>query len=556
MDPPRVANRKRVTGVIRITALLVMGGGLVSLASLIHPLWSRYRLFQELFPLEFLHLARFFTLVIGFALVFTSINLFKRKRRAFRAALVLGCFGVVLHLIRGRDLVQVGYSVLVVLVLLQHRHHFTVKSGPPQLRSAIGRIVLAAVVGLAFGVFGFWLLDRRDFGIDFTLRDAIVRSLEVMLLFQDPGIVPRTDHARRFLDSLEVMSWTMLAYSASVMFRPVVYQMFSRPHDRRVGARIVEAHGRSSLDYFKSWPDKSIFLSASAGCFLAYRVGRGFAIVLGDPVGPDHEVQPLVEQFAEFCGENDWGIAFHQTTPDFLERYRGLGLRKLKEGDEAIVELPRFSLEGRAMKRLRNTLHKLEGQGMTTVRHDPPHADSVIRQAREVSDDWLTLPGRRERRFTLGWFDLDYVRSTPLVFAMDAGGRLQAFVNVVPSYVRGEATIDLMRHRIGAPGGTMDLLLIRLLEGCRALGFERFSLGMAPLAGFQEGEEPSIEERAVHFFLTRLHTEFSYHGMRQFKAKFATRWEPRYLVYRHIVDLPTIAAALREVSEFPRSKDA
>jgi phosphatidylglycerol lysyltransferase len=125
-----------------------------------------------------------------------------------------------------------------------------------------------------------------------------------------------------------------------------------------------------------------------------------------------------------------------------------------------------------------------------------------------------------------------------------------AFVNVIPSFCKGEATIDLMRYRPDAPQGMMDYLFAKLLLANKAEGFSRFNLGMAPLAGFQEREEASVEERAVHTFLQHFNFLFSYQGLRQHKAKFATAWEPRYLVYRNILNLPLLARAIAEVSEF------
>jgi lysylphosphatidylglycerol synthetase-like protein (DUF2156 family) len=42
---------------------------------------------------------------------------------------------------------------------------------------------------------------------------------------------------------------------------------------------------------------------------------------------------------------------------------------------------------------------------------------------------------------------------------------------------------------------------------------------------------------------------FSYQGLRFFKAKYATFWEPRYVIYRNVLNLPRIARAIIEVSE-------
>jgi len=171
-----------------------------------------------------------------------------------------------------------------------------------------------------------------------------------------------------------------------------------------------------------------------------------------------------------------------------------------------------------------------------------------------VSDAWLRIAGRKERRFTLGAFEPAYVRSTPLVAAVDADGKMLAFANRIPSYRAGEATIDLMRHRDDAPAGVMDYLFVKLFLQTKEEGFARFNLGMAPMSGFREDENASIEEKAIHSFFQRLNFLFSYRGLKRYKAKFADVWEPRYSIYRTPLDLARMALALSAVSEMKRAK--
>lgn len=175
--------------------------------------------------------------------------------------------------------------------------------------------------------------------------------------------------------------------------------------------------------------------------------------------------------------------------------------------------------------------------------------EKVIAQLKEVSDEWLRIPGRRERSFTLGMFTREYVRSTPVLAAADKDGKVLAFVNLIAVPGRGEITIDLMRRRTEAPNGIMDYLFVKLFLHARDKGFARLNLGMAPMAGFQEREEAGAEERAIHSFFQQLNFLFSFRGLRQYKAKFATSWEPRYLIYRNALELPRLALALRRVSE-------
>lgn len=535
---------------IWIVTLVTLGSGVLNLYSVIGPsLPERKALLEEIFPLEFLHLSRFLTVLIGFALVISSANIYKRKKRAWLSVLILASASIIFHFTKGLDYEEATLSLVLLILLLLTRKDFTVKSSIPDLGWGLLRFGLAVIAAFAYGVAGFGLLDPKHFGINFHLDDAVHRTIEILSLQGDPQIVPHTHYARWFLHSLNLITLATIGYALFALFRPVIYRFRTAPHERALAAAIVRRHGRSALDYFKSWPDKSVFFSKSQNSFVAYRVGANFAVTLGDPVGPQAGMEQTMREFMEYCRENDWGIAFHQALPDFLPLYQKLGLRKLKIGDDAIVDLTKFSLEGKERKEFRSKVNKLERAGVHVVIYEPPVPDETLLHLQEVSDEWLQIPGRRERRFTLGLFETNYVRSTPVFAAADKDGKLLAFVNVIPSYVPGEATVDLMRRRTGAPNGIMDYLFIKLLLHFKEKGCTRFNFGMAPMSGFQEREEASPEARAIHYFFQHLNFIFNFQGLRQFKAKFAGFWEPRYIVYRHPLDLPRLALAIREVSE-------
>ena len=89
----------------------------------------------------------------------------------------------------------------------------------------------------------------------------------------------------------------------------------------------------------------------------------------------------------------------------------------------------------------------------------------------------------------------------------------------------------------------------------KKVGFNKFIacltllMGMAPLSSFTEKEESSATERAVAFFLRRLEFLFSFGGIRHFKAKYADRWEPRYVIYKRAMELPRLGIALTKIAE-------
>ncbi len=544
----RLDQRRRRWLLALFVAAVTLGSGVLNLVSVMggpsHP-----RVLAEVFPIEFIRLSRTLTILIGFALIVSSLNIYKRKRRAWAAVLSLSLLSTLFHLTRGLDYAEALCSFGLMVLLLLTRKTFSVKSSVPDFRAGLVRLAVAAGIALGYGIAGFWLLDRRHFSINFHIGDSIWTTLRLLSLAGDPRLVPHTPYAHWFLRSLYLITATALFYAGFGLFRPVIYQFRTLPRERQLARQIVNVYGRTSLDFFKVWSDKSYYFSPSYRCFIAYAVAGKVALALGDPVGPEEEIEPTVRGFVQMCWENEWIVGFHQTLPDLLPLYRGLRLKKLKIGDDAIVSLQDFSLEGKSKKEFRQKVRQLESTGIRTVEYAPPVPDEVVAQLKQVSDEWLRIPGRRERSFTLGQFDPAYVRSTPVMAATDGHGELLAFVNLVPGGNQKELSADLMRRRTAAPNGIMDYLFVKLFLYAKEQGYERFNLGMAPMAGFQEREEATAEERAIHNFFQQLNFLFSFRGLRHYKAKFATTWEPRYLVYRTILDLPRLALALRRLSE-------
>jgi len=519
------------SGVVATLAAATLGSGVVNLWSLAVPdAPRRIAVLRTIFPLEFLQLSRQLTFVLGIALVIASLNVYRRKARALHAVAALSVLSMAFHLTKGIDYESASCSLALLALLVASRRQFQVRSGSLDWRGM-------AIVSVAAGVciLGYTVL-RGTLG---GSRDAL-----------------RLASPAQFTVAATALYGTLSA------FRPAVYRLRTAPQLRARASRLIETHGRSNLDFFKIWPEKSIFFGPTGDAFLAYGVGLGMAVVLGDPVGREEEISSVVRAFSAECHRNDWALAFYQTLPDFVPVYRRLGFRRLKIGDEAMVDLRAFSLDGPARKSLRTGLRKVEAAGVRYEHYDPPISPQLLDELHSVSDEWLRLPGRRERHFALGHFDRDYIRTTPVAAARAGDGRMLAFVNTLVSnrtaFVGGslpkpsEATGDLMRRRTEAPNGVMDYLFLQTFLLYQRRGIERFSLGMAPMAGFAPGENASPEERAVHAFFQQLGFMFSFRGIKAYKAKFATSWEPRYVIFRHALDLPRVGFALMRLSDAPR----
>ena len=450
---------------------------------------------------------------------------------------------------------QIIAPIVLLALLLVARRCFSEGSGVPSLKEEGLRIAAAATAAYVYSALGFWLLEEVEFHHNFHWAEAL-RQAALFLSLVGGGILPHTAYARWFIGSIHTLTFAVLAYAGWALFRPAVYHFQQRAQELSIAQALVERYGRSVQDYFKVWPDKSFFFHPSREAFLAYRVGRGVAVVLGDPVGPTNLLPETIRRFENFCRSKGWRVAFHQILPESLPVYESLGYRHMKVGDEAIVDAGEFSLAGSARKQLRNTVSKLERQGVRAEWLTAPLSPEILAEAGEVSKEWLGLPGNRERQFTLGWFREEVLRETPLLAARDKDGRMLAFLNPVESYRGGELSVDLMRRRSDAPNGVIDFLFVKLIEQAREDGYERVNLGLAPMAGFRPGEEADRLERALHGFFQKSNHGFRFRGLKEWKGKFATEWEPRYAAYRHTLDLPALGLALARVSELPHGRQA
>lgn len=537
------------------TAMLTALVGLVNLWSAVIPgLPHRIDWLREVLPIEVRIGAHVFAALSGFFLLMLAANLLRRKRLAWWLALGLVVISMISHLLKGLDYEEGLLSLALLLQLLLLRPVFTAQSDRPSIIQGVRVLLGALLFTLAYGTLGFWLLDRH-YTEPFDPLEAIAQTLAMFFTFDNGGLVPTTQFGRHFADSIYIVGGVTLLYAAWMLFRPVIFRGVASDAEGRRAKAIVEQHGHSSLARFALLDDKSYYFSSSGQTVIAYVAkGRG-AIALGDPIGPQADRQGAIAGFREFCAKNDWHPAFYQTLPDDLEIYQTLGFHTLKIGEEAIVDLAQFTLEGKAGRNLRTAVNKFTKQGYRVQYYAPPVSDDLLVELRAISDDWLGAMEGAEKKFSLGWFAPNYLRDCEIAVVEDPQGTPMAFANLVPEYQLNEATLDLMRHHRDVEHGAMDFLFVSLMQHCQAQGYDSFNLGLVALSGV--GEMPSAPglEKGMRYLYEHLNSIYNFQGLRAYKDKFHPRWEPRYFVYPHLADLPAVVVALVRADSGDRLQD-
>jgi phosphatidylglycerol lysyltransferase len=528
---------------VPLLALLTASMGIVNLLSATMPaLPERIAILRQISPMEVRHGSHLTSVLAGFALLVLSINLWRRKQVAWGMTVIILIISIITHIFKGLDYEEALLAGSLLILLWLARNHFYALSDRPSIWQGILVVAGALVFTLVYGTAGFYLHDRQ-FSMHFELIPALMQTVTMFSSFYDPGLVPLTGFGRYFANSIYAVGLITLSYGLFMLVRPVLLRRAASAEENRHAQRIIEIYGRSALARLCLLNDKSYFFSQGGSVIAFVEKGR-MAIALGDPIGPTDDANASIKSFQSFCARNDWRPAFYQTLPDHLEIYHQCSFETLQIGQEAIVNVALFSLEGSENKSIRTGINRLTKLGYRTEVMEPPISETLMDELRLISDEWLTMMHGTEKRFSVGWFDNEYIRNGRVVVIFTPEGHISAFANILPEYQKNEISIDLMRHRKDIVNGTMDFLFVAIFQWAKTQGYSTFSLGLSALAGVGGHPDAPVPEKLLHYVYEHISRFYNFKGLHGFKEKYHPAWEPRYLIHPGTASLPDVITAL------------
>jgi lysyl-tRNA synthetase class 2 len=335
-----------------------------------------------------------------------------------------------------------------------------------------------------------------------------------------------------------------LAAIAYVIFRPLAApRRLPSPAVRQAAAELVRAHGTDTLSFFKLRSDKHYRFSDDGRAFVGYRIENGVLLLSGDPVGPEEAFAELLRQVHGFAQSRGLKLGAVGASERLRPLYEELGMRTIYLGDEAILELEKFSLEGRAIRKVRQSVHRLSKAGYSAELHAPRALDSeTLHQIERVLE--RGRHGAPERGFSMTMDSLasPQCRDTLVVLARDEHGAPRGVLHFVPCYGRATASLSFMRRDPGTPNGLTEFLVVKAAEYLRERGLAEMSLNFAAFAKWMHSPQKR-SERVLGKLVTLGNPFFQIESLYRFNAKFFPRWEPRYLVYEGALGLPRAAIA-------------
>jgi lysyl-tRNA synthetase class 2 len=497
----------RAEALIALGALLV---GMVDIVTAIRPaLTDRYDLFQAMLPTGTTTVAGSITFAAGAALLLLAGGLARRKRRAWALAVALIAFAAAAHHARGFDAEEAIGSAALLGALLALRNRFDVSGDPTSLRPLAGGIAVTAGAWGSVALFGGEHANRiANIGLEILLAGGAFWALHHWL------------RAHREPD------------------RP-------SDGDRARAQELVARYGRDSLSFFALRADRRYTFSRAGNAFLAYRVVAGCALVAGDPIGAEDEIPGLVEDFAALCRERGWRMVVLHASVEWLHLYRRRGMRAVAIGDEAIIRPAAFTLDGRAMRKVRQSVTRLRRAGYE-VRVLAPSQLSPARRAEieRVSAEWR---GRSaERGFSMAMDDLYAHEPARFAVAFDGAGAVRGFLHLVPS--SSGYSLSAMRRGVGTPNGLMEFLICEATAWARSAGADELSLNFSVFADVLRADEESpAHMRAARQLVVGLDRAFQLDRLFSFNRKFHPEWRTRYICFERTRDVPVLSLATLHV---------
>jgi lysylphosphatidylglycerol synthetase-like protein (DUF2156 family) len=574
--PAVAADRVRTRRVRRLAAGAIFLAGLVDLvAAVSRPAAGHLHVLSEILPLAVAQAAGALVALAGIALVMLARGVLRGQRRAWLAASVLLAASLVLHLVHGGSIGVLLLTVVVLGLLVAERDLFGAAADHASTRSALATLAIGATAA----VLAAWAAAE----VGGRWRHATLPSWPQVLL----AVTERLGglHAVALPDSVDdwvspsmlAVGFALAVVTLYLLTRPVVDRTLS---SEEAGARgpatpareageavpawsaagrraaehrardIVRRHGTGTLDYFALRDDKRWFFHRDT--LVAYAVYGGVCVVSPDPIGPRGERRQAWDAFRRHCDRRGWGVAVMAAAEEWLPIYRDEGMRHIYLGDEGVVDLGRFSLQGGKMKGLRQAVTRMSRYGYTVRFLDPATVTP------EVGEPLVELMGRNrrgdhERGFSMMLGRIFDRRDSGLLLTVVDGpdGAPAAMCQFVPSGAIGGYSLDLMRRDPGEhPNGLLDFALCSTIEHLRQEGARGLSLNFAAMRSILEGEAgDGVTQRIERWALRRMSGVLQIESLWRFNAKYEPDWLPRSIVYDSPeLIAPTVMAILRAES--------
>jgi phosphatidylglycerol lysyltransferase len=449
--------------------------------------------------------------IIGTFLLILAYGIYRRLDSAYYLSIVAFIFSIFFSFFKGFNYLEAAFFSFILLLLIPSKDRFYRKSSILKDKLSLKWVFFTLFVIFLSIFFGFYSFRTVEYKKEVWWHLALNKHYSIFL--------------RNSFISLSIFC-IFLVFN----FFNTVLSVEKIPSSKVLNEiKKIISTSDNSYAALALLPDKSILFNKCKDAFIMYGNTSGNLISMGDPIGNKTHFHEIIQNFYRIGRQSGKNIAFYEISKEHLSDYLELGLKIIKIGEEAIINLKNYDISTPLYKKIRYTFNKFEKLEFTFKIVDS--IAGIEDQLENVSNDWLKNKKAKEKEFSLGKFNLDYLRNFKIALLYNEKNELIAFSNLLTTDDKSEVSIDLMRYVNSAPSGTMEYLFIKIINWSKENEYNRFSLGMAPLSGIYGGDLAPLWNRLSVFLFNHGGNFYNFEGLKQFKDKFAPQWESKYLAY-------------------------
>ncbi|MGX7677372.1 bifunctional lysylphosphatidylglycerol synthetase/lysine--tRNA ligase LysX [Jatrophihabitans sp. DSM 45814] len=444
-------------------------------------------------------------------------------------------------------LVNAVLTVVLVVLLWMCRRAFQSRLEPGARWRSIGVLIAGLAVSVIVTISLTFLFPDHLTGFGRKIAWAVRVSFGVE---PDPTEVGwKGQHGHHWVAAVGgLISAASLILAALIFLRSARAKAYLTAQDElAVRGLLLQAGERDSLGYFATRHDKSVIFAPEHTAAVTYRVLVNVSLASADPIGPQAAWAPAIDAWLAEARSFGWFPAVLSASEDGARAYVAAGLKALPIGDEAIIEVDDFTLEGPTMQPVRRAVHRVQRAGYTiTVRRHSDLSPSELAEIEQRAEDWRGDDTERGFSMALGRLGDPADGPCVAVLAHDADRRLRGMLSMVPWGKRG-LSLDLMRRDRDSENGLVEAMVAELVNAARdELGVRAISLNFAMFRGIfsaaeRVGAGPVV--RLTSKILTFASRFWQIESLYRSNARYLPRWKPRYLCYDSSLTLTRVALA-------------
>jgi phosphatidylglycerol lysyltransferase len=279
----------------------------------------------------------------------------------------------------------------------------------------------------------------------------------------------------------------------------------------------------------------NLWVSRSGGS-LHYSDSGSRRIAAGSPRAPDSDLPGLFREFEADCRRARKRPVYFGLPGPALASLDATGLRgRWHAGDVPIFSLDAWRDSAAIPASVRAQVRRARNQGVTVrwLAAPPEPGDPVGPALRDCLHSWLRAKPLPPMSFVTTPFLMDPWPAGGVLVA-EHEGRITGFLVGSTALLPGLYRVDAVARAATAPNGCAELLVSEAFRYAGVAGFERATLGLAPLSRRSNealGPRGHWMDRVAEFVREAGIPGYSFGGLEAFKAKFEPQqWLPAFCV--------------------------